>query len=93
MTRRVLNNLGIVFWGVFVFLGAWLTWNAGNLRVSGYPSNGQLGYYLYFPAAMLLLNGGLALSTYQMPKALYVAVSLIQLLVVALFIGGYGGRM
>jgi hypothetical protein len=93
MKRRIAAILTALFWGVFVYIGFDLISRTAERKVPGYPSVGQLRYYVYFPAAMLLLSICLAILARKAPKLLFIIIWLLQIVLIPLFILGYTGGM
>jgi hypothetical protein len=93
MKRRIAAILTALFWGLFTYIGFGLVSRAAERRVPGYPSVGQLRYYVYFPATMLLLSICLAILASKAPKLLFVIIWLLQLVLIPPFVLGYTGGM
>lgn len=62
---RVLVAINVLVWGGLTWMGAGLLRNVAAQHIDGFPSGGQLIYYLYIPVVLLLLSLiGLAVSRY-----------------------------
>ena len=93
MKRRIAATVSALIWGALLYLGISLTSNVVRQHVPGYPNAGQVHYYEWFPAFMLLLCILLAVVAKRTPKALFTALWFIQLLLLVLFLFGYTGGM
>ena len=93
MGRRIVSGLFAALWGYLAYIGFGLTENVVARRVPGYPSAGQWHFYVFFPAAMLLLGAAVALFPKRLPAALFAGLVAVEILPIIPFLLVYGGGM
>jgi hypothetical protein len=92
LTRRgALSILAFVFWGALLYLGVTVLANAFRHTVAGYPNNGQLRFYVFFPEAMTLVSACLIAVANKLPKVLFVIISLVQFALIPFYLFFYTG--
>ena len=91
MKRRVIASVTALLWALWAALGYHLTASVVQQHAPGYPSAGQWHYYVWFPAAMLLMNLGLLVVARRLPVALFATALVLQIIVFIPFFLGYTG--
>jgi hypothetical protein len=91
MFKRIVAAIFALFWGYFAYVGFDLVSDVAKRGVPGYPNSGQCGLYVAFPTAMLLLSIGLIVYSKRAPRALYVALLIVEIVPILPFLMVYGG--
>jgi hypothetical protein len=93
MKRRIAAALTTVLWAYFSFVGYDLVTVSAQRHVPGYPTAGQWHYYVHFPLIMLLVSTGLLLLAGRLPRALFVTLWGLQVVLFIPFFLAYTGGM
>jgi hypothetical protein len=91
MKRQIAASLSSLLWGLFAYLGYYLVAGVTQQHVAGYPSAAQQHYYVHFPILMLLVSLGLLLLARKLPLVPFVAIWMLQIVVLIPFFLGYTG--
>jgi hypothetical protein len=91
--RRIAAALTTVLWACFTYIGYDLVTGVAQQHVPDYPNAGQWHYYVHFPLIMLLVSAGLLLLARRLPRALFVTVWVIQIVLFFPFLFAYTGGM
>jgi hypothetical protein len=78
-------------WGLMLFIGISLYLGVVAQKVPGYPNSGQLGLYVLFPSALVLVNIALIACARKLPLPLLLFAFAVQLLALPVFIVIGGG--
>ncbi|HEY5849210.1 MAG TPA: hypothetical protein VIT62_00365 [Lysobacter sp.] len=79
---HILALITTTLWAIVLLMGFGLIDGVRSQHVSGFPSEGQMRYYVYFPAALLVLViTSWALATRRHLKAPAVALIALALLI------------
>jgi hypothetical protein len=93
MTRRVAASLTTALWAFFTYVGYELIRGVAQRHVPGYPNADQWHYYVHFPLIMLLASTGLLLLARKLPRAVFISVWLLQIVLFIPFCLAYAGGM
>jgi hypothetical protein len=93
MKRRIAAALTTVLWAFFTYVGYGLVAGVAQRHVPGYPTAGQWHYYVHFPLIMLLVSTGLLLLAGRLPRALFVTLWGLQVVLFIPFFLAYTGGM
>jgi hypothetical protein len=93
MKRRIAASLTTLLWAFFIYMGYDLTKGVALRHIPGYPSAGQMHYYVHFPLLMMFVSIGLLLLAKKLPETVFVVVWLLQIAVFIPFFLGYTGGM
>jgi hypothetical protein len=89
---RVIAGINILLWGAFIWMGHGLLHNLALRSVPGYPNQGQMAYYLYFPIGMLTLAlCAFGLSRIQKLRFVCLGIEVLALIAFVPFFLGYTG--
>jgi len=93
MTKsRIVFGVWLLIWALVCFCGISLLQGVAAQKVSGYPNQGQINWYVLFPAVMAVLDVLLIVLARSLPLLLRVIAFAIQLLLLPAFIFfGSGG--
>jgi hypothetical protein len=89
---RVIAAINVLLWGTFIWIGHGLLDDLVKRSVPGFPNQGQMTYYLYFPIGMLGLTlSGYVLSRVRKLRYLGLGVEILLLVLFVPFFLGYPG--
>jgi hypothetical protein len=83
---RVLTGINALLWGAFTWIGGDLLSRLTLRSIPGFPTHGQITYYLYFPIGMLALAlAAFGLSKVKNIRYVGVGIEILVLVVLAPF--------
>jgi len=91
--RSALAILNWLFWGAMLYLGVTVYASGVRQVVPGYPSTGQLRFYILFPLAMVFFGGFVTIFATKLSRSSFVFLSIIQLALIPLYLFFFTGGM
>jgi len=89
---RFVAGINVLLWGAFIWIGHGLLHNLAARSIPGFPNQGQMTYYLYFPMGMLTLAlSAYALSRVRKLRYVGLGIEVLLLFVFVPFLLGYTG--
>jgi hypothetical protein len=91
MKRRIAAVLTALLWALFTYIGYDGILGVVRQHAPGYPNAAQWHYYVHFPLIMLFYSVGLLFLAKRLPRGVFVALWVLQIVVFIPFFLGYTG--